>query len=351
MNKKMLAPFLNSCSDNRKSKTCTELDRSIRNGKFAVVLGVLLLTLSFPVNAQQQKKIPRIGFLSAAAPPGTPYESFRRGLRDLGYVEGQNIAIEYRSGEGTPRLTELATDLVQLKVDLIVAQGQAALTAKTAVRAVPVVFGLSGDPVDAGLIDGLARPGGNMTGITFLAFELVGKRLELLKEAVPKISRVAVMAYPGHPGEERELKETQLTAQALKIVLHYLSVTNPTDIDKAFGVIAKEHTDAILAFPDPITMAHRTQIAEFAVKRRLPSVFGWKDYVEAGGLMSYGPNLDESWRRVAVHVDKILKGAKPADLPAERPAKFEFVINLKTAKLIGLTIPPNVLARADKVIK
>jgi putative ABC transport system substrate-binding protein len=316
------------------------------------ILGaVVLLAVGVTAEAQQPKKVARIGFLSSAASPGTPYESFRQGLRDLGYVEGQNIAIEYRSGEGIPRLTELATELVELKVDLIVAQGQAAIAAKTAARAVPVVFGMSGDPVDAGLIDGLARPGGNMTGTTFLAFELVGKRLELLKEAVPKISRVAVMAYPGHPGEERELKETQLAAQALKTVLHYFSVTNPTDIDKAFGVIAKEHTDAILAFPDPITMAHRTQIAEFAVRRRLPSVFGWKDYVEAGGLMSYGPILAESWRRVAVYVDKILRGTKPADLPVERPAKFEFVINLKTAKQIGLTIPQSVLFRADKVIK
>jgi ABC-type uncharacterized transport system substrate-binding protein len=317
----------------------------------SILVVVVLLAVAVVTEAQQPKKVARIGFLSSAASPGTPYESFRQGLRDLGYVEGQNIAIEYRSGEGIPRLTELATELVELKVDLIVAQGQAAIAAKTASRAVPVVFGMSGDPVDAGLIDGLARPGGNMTGTTFLAFELVGKRLELLKEAVPKISRVAVMAYPGHPGEERELKETQITAQALKTVLHYLSVANSSDIDKAFGVIAKEHTDAILAFPDPITMAHRTQIAEFAVRRRLPSVFGWKDYVEAGGLMSYGPNLGESWRRVAVYVDKILKGTKPADLPVERPAKFEFVINLKTAKQIGLTIPPNVLARADKVIK
>jgi putative tryptophan/tyrosine transport system substrate-binding protein len=317
----------------------------------SILVVVVLLAVAVVTEAQQPKKVARIGFLSSAASPGTPYESFRQGLRDLGYVEGQNIAIEYRSGEGIPRLTELATELVELKVDLIVAQGQAAIAAKTASRAVPVVFGMSGDPVDAGLIDGLARPGGNMTGTTFLAFELVGKRLELLKEAVPKISRVAVMAYPGHPGEERELKETQITAQALKTVLHYFSVTNPTDIDKAFSEIAKAHTDAILAFPDPITMAHRTQIAEFAVKRRLPSVFGWKDYVDAGGLMSYGPNLGESWRRVAVYVDKILKGTKPADLPVERPAKFEFVINLKTAKQIGVTIPPNVLARADRVIK
>jgi putative tryptophan/tyrosine transport system substrate-binding protein len=310
----------------------------------------LFLTLIHLAEAQQPKKIPRIGFLSSAAPPGTPYESFRGGLRDLGYVEGQNIAIEYRSGE-VSRMTELATELVHLKVDLIVAQGQAAMITKTVARAIPVVFGMSGDPVYAGLIDSLARPGENMTGMTFLAFELVGKRLELLKETVPKISRVAVLAYPGHAGEERELKETRLSAEALKIVLHYLSVNNPTDIDKAFGIIAKEHTDAILAFPDPITMAHRTQIAEFAIRRRLPSVFGWKDYVEAGGLMSYGPILAESWRRVAVYVDKILKGTKPADLPVERPAKFEFVINLKTAKQIGITTPPNVLARADKVIK
>ena len=316
-----------------------------------VALCAALIAFNSSAKAQQPKKIPRIGFLSTAAPPGTPYESFRQGLRDLGYMEGQNIGIEYRYGEGRPRLAELATELVELKVDLIVAQGQAAMIAKTAARAVPVVFGMSGDPVDAGLVDGLARPGGNMTGTTFLAFELVGKRLELLKEAVPKISRVAVMAYPGHPGEERELKETQLTAQALKTALHYLSVTNSADIDKAFGMIAKEHADAILAFPDPITMSHRTQIAEFALKRRLPSVFGWKDYVEAGGLMSYGPNLGESWRRVAVYVDKILKGTQPADLPVERPAKFEFVINLKTANALGLTIPQSVLYRADKVIK
>ena len=321
------------------------------SGKIFIWLLATVLLTTVSAQAQQPKKIPRIGFLSTAAPPGTPYESFRQGLRDLGYVEGQSIAIEYRYGEGRPRLAELATELVELKVDLIVAQGQAAMTAKTAVRAVPVVFGMSGDPVDAGLIDGLARPGGNMTGTTFLAFELVGKRLELLKETVPKISRVAAMAYPGHPGEERELKETQLTAQALKTVLHYMPVSSSTDINNAFGVIAKEHTDAILAFPDPITMAHRTQIAEFAVKRRLPSVFGWKDYVEAGGLMSYGPNLAESWRRVAVYVDKILKGAKPAELPVERPAKFEFVINLKTANALGLTIPQAVLYRADKVIK
>ena len=247
-------------------------------------------------------------------------------------------------------MAELATELVQLKVDLIVAQGQVAMTAKTAERAVPVVFGMSGDPVDAGWIDSLARPGGNMTGVTFLAFELVGKRLELLKEAVPKISRVAVMAYPGHPGEERELKETQITAQALKTVLHYFSVTNPTDIDKAFSEIAKAHTDAILAFPDPITMAHRTQIAEFAVKRRLPM---FSDEGLCGGRRPnvLRPNLGESWRRVAVYVDKILKGTKPADIPVEQSTKFEFVINLKTAKQIGLTIPPNVLARADRVIK
>jgi len=345
MNRKSWVRWLDSFSDNLKSK--------IENLKLAglSVIAFALVMVGAVVEAQQPKKIPRIGFLSTAAPPGTPYESFRQGLRDLGYVEGQNIGIEYRYGEGRPRLAELATELVELKVDLIVAQGQAAMIAKTAARAVPVVFGMSGDPVDAGLVDGLARPGGNMTGTTFLAFELVGKRLELLKEAVPKISRVAVMAYPGHPGEERELKETQLTAQALKTALHYLSVTNSADIDKAFGMIAKEHADAILAFPDPITMSHRTQIAEFALKRRLPSVFGWKDYVEAGGLMSYGPNLGESWRRVAVYVDKILKGTKPADLPVERPAKFEFIINLKTANALGLTIPQSVLYRADKVIK
>ena len=314
----------------------------------ALTLGILWVPLSS--EGQQPAKPARIGFLSIAATPGLWYEGFRHGLRELGYVERQNIAIEYRSAERSG-LAQLAADLVQLKVDVLVAQGAAVHAAKSSTRDVPVVFGFSGDPVEAGLVTSLARPGGNMTGMTLLAFELVGKRLELLKKAVPWTSHVAVVAHPGHPGEQRELKETQVAAQALKIRLRYLPVTNSTELNNAFDAIAKEHVNAILAFPDALTMANRTRIAEFAVKRRLPTVFGWKDYVEAGGLMSYGPNLDDSMKRVAVYVDKILKGAKPGDLPVEQPTKFELVINLKTAKALGLTIPPSVLVQADQVIQ
>src|SRR5262249_30059002 len=208
-----------------------------------------------------------------------------------------------------------------------------------------------GDPVEAGFVTSLARPGRNTTGMTFLALELAGKRLELLKEAAPKISRVAIIANRSHPGEQSELKETQAAAQALKASLQYLSITTAADFDKAFDAMRKDRPSGMLTFPDAFTLSHVETIAGFALKSRLPSMFGWKEYVEAGGLISYGPNLNDSYRRLAQYVDKILKGAKPAELPVEQPTKFELVINLKTAKQIGLTIPPNVLARADRVIK
>jgi len=318
----------------------------------ALVLAVAILASVQLAEAQKLAKVPRVGYLIPAAGVSAQYEAFRQGLRDLGYVEGQNIAIEYRSGEGSSRLADLAAELSQLKVDVIVAQGAAATPAKTAAGVVPVVFGISGDPVEGGFVASLARPGGNMTGVTFLAFELVGKRLELLKEVLPKISRVAVLANPAHPGEQRELRETQNTAQSLGATLQYLQVKASTDFDGAFEAVSKQHANALLVFPDAVTMAHRVRIAEFAAKSRLPSMFGWKEYVEAGGLMSYGPNLQDFYRqRIPMYVDKILKGTKPADLPVEQPMKFEFIINLKAAKQIGLTIPPNVLARADKVIR
>jgi putative tryptophan/tyrosine transport system substrate-binding protein len=242
-------------------------------------------------------------------------------------------------------------ELVQQKVEVIVAAGPGANAAKRATETIPIVFSYSGDPIEAGFIDSLARPGRNMTGITWLAFELVGKRLEILKEAVPRVSRVAVLASPAHPGEQRELKETQRTARALGITLQYNQVRDTAEVDAAFNTTIRDNANALLVFPDPVTNVHREQIAEFAAKHRLPSMFGRKGYVEAGGLISYGPKLEEVSRRIPVHVDKILKGAKPADVPTELPTKFEFVINLKTAKQIGLTIPPNVLARADKVIR
>ena len=318
----------------------------------ALVLGAAILASVQLTEAQKPAKVPRVGYLIPAAGVSAQYEAFRQGLRDLGYVEGQNIAIEYRSGEGISRLADLATELAQLKVDVIVAQGAAATPAKTAAGVVPIVFGTSGDPVEGGFIASLARPGGNMTGVTFLAFELVGKRLELLKEVLPKVSRVAVLANPAHPGEQRELRETQNTAQSLGATLQYLQVKASTDFDSAFEAVSKQHANALLVFPDAVTMAHRVRIAEFSAKSRLPSMFGWKEYVEAGGLMSYGPNLQDLFRqRIPMYVDKILKGTKPADLPVEQPTKFELVINLKTAKQIGVTIPPNLLVRADKVIR
>jgi putative ABC transport system substrate-binding protein len=316
----------------------------------SVVFGLILASFC-SVEAQQPTQVRKVGFLSQTGAFSANIEAFRQGMRELGYIEGQNIVIEFRSGERGSQLTELATELVRQKVDLIVAAGNAAPGAKMATETVPIVFLFSGDPIEAGLIDSLARPGRNMTGITWLAFELVGKRLEILKEAVPRVSRVAILASPAHPGEQRELKETQSTARALGITLQYNQVRDTAEVDAAFDRIVKENANALLVFPDPVTSVHRTQIAEFAAKHRLPSMFGRKEPVEAGGLISYGPKIEETYRRIPVHVDKILKGAKPADVPTELPTKFEFVINLKTAKQIGLTIPPNVLARADRVIK
>jgi len=317
-----------------------------------LVVAAAVLTSGHMAEAQKPTKVRRVGFLTATgAGQQNFYEVFRKGLRELGYTEGHNIVIEYRSAESRTRLAELATELVQWKADVIVAAGGAAGPAKMATDTIPIVFLFSGDPIEAGLVVSLARPGGNMTGITWLAFELVGKRLELLKEVVPRVSRVAVLASPAHPGEQRELMETQSTARALGTTLQYHQVTASADVERAFDAIIKENANALLAFPDPVTSRHRKQIAEFAVQNRLASVFGFREYIESGGLMSYGPSRDEPQRRIAVYVDKILKGAKPADLPVELPMKFEFMINLKTAKQIGLTIPPNVLARADKVIK
>ena len=312
---------------------------------------VTILNLEHVAEAQSPSKVPRIGFLAPQSQPSGRVEAFRHGLRELGYVEGQNLKFEYRGHDDRSQLAGLATALIQEKVDVIVTQGAATRAAQMAGSAVPIVFGFSGDPVEAGIVKSLARPGGNMTGITMLAFELVGKRLEVLKEAIPRVARVSVLASPAHPGEQRELSESQRTARNLGVMLLYHQVSTTAEVNAALDATIKDKANALLAFPDPITSSHRVQIAEFAAKQRLPSVFGWSDYVEVGGLMSYGPDHNALWQRLAVYVDKILKGTKPADLPVEQPKKFEFVINLKTAKQIGLTIPPNVLARADKVIR
>jgi ABC-type uncharacterized transport system substrate-binding protein len=314
------------------------------------LLALALLAAPLTPGAQRPQELRRIGYLHPGIGrlPGF-YEILREGLRDLGYVEGRNLVIESRSGDEA-RLAELATELVRLNVEVIGAPGVATWAAKRATETLPIVFSFSGDPVEAGFVKSLGRPGGNMTGITWLAFELVGKRLELLKEAVPRVSRVAALANPAHPGEQRELAETERTARAVGATVQYQQVRTTPAFDAAFDVIVRNSADALLVFPDFVTMGHRRQIAEFALKHRLPSVFGWREYVEAGGLMAYGPNRQETAKRLAVYVDKILKGAKPADLPVEQPTKFELVINLKTAKALGLTIPQSVLLRADEVI-
>ena len=320
--------------------------------RLAVAFLVLaLLAAPLAAGAQRPQELRRIGYLHPGIGrlPGF-YEILREGLRGLGYVEGRNLVIESRSGDEA-QLAELATELVRLNVEVIVTPGVATSAAKRATETVPIVFSFSGDPVEAGFVKSLGRPGGNMTGITWLAFELVGKRLELLKEAVPRVSRVAVLANPAHPGEQRELGETERTARAIGATVQYQQVRTTTAFDAAFDDIVRNSADALLVFPDFVTMGRRRQIAEFALKHRLPSVFGWREYVEAGGLMAYGPNRQETAKRLAVYVDKILKGAKAADLPVEQPTKFELIINLKTAKALGLTIPQSILLRADEVIE
>jgi putative tryptophan/tyrosine transport system substrate-binding protein len=323
----------------------------MKNKITLLMLCALLFALCFSAEAQQPTKVRKIGFLNQTGAFSANVEAFRHGMRELGYIEGQNIVIEFRSGERGARMTELATELVQEKVELIVAGGPGANSAKRATETIPIVFTFSGDPIEAGFIDSLARPGRNMTGITWLSFELAGKRLEIVKEVVPWVSRVAAIGSPLHPGEQRELTETQNTARALGITLRYKQVRNTADFDAAFDTITKENPNALLVFADPVTNGHRMELVEFAAKHRLPSMFGRKEPVETGGLISYGAQLDKIYRRIPVHVDKILKGAKPADVPTELPTKFEMFINLKTAKQIGLTMPPNLLARADKVIR
>jgi putative tryptophan/tyrosine transport system substrate-binding protein len=305
--------------------------------------------------AQQTPKVPRIGVLLGLSFSANTarIEAFRQGLRELGYVEGKNIVIDYRAAEGKrERLPELITELVRLKVDVIVTAGPSPTrAAKEARVTIPIVMTNDGDPVGSGVVASLARPGGNITGLSTLAPELSGKRLELLKEIIPKLSRVAVFGESTQPGNAQSLRETELAAKALAVQLQYLEIRDPKDIETAFQEARKGRANAILPMESRVTVSHRTQIADLAVKSRLPAIYGNPENVEAGGLMSYGVSIVDLYRRAATYVDKILKGATPADLPVEQPKKFEFIVNLKAAKQIDLTIPPNVLARADKVIK
>jgi putative ABC transport system substrate-binding protein len=316
-------------------------------------LSAMLLALSFLAEAQQPNKVPRIGFLAAIGSTTERIDAFRQGLRELGYAEGKNIVIEWRFAEGKrQRLAELAAELVRLKVDIIVTAGPTSTSAaKEATVTIPIVMGFDNDPVGSGFIASLARPGGNITGLSSLAPEISGKQLELLKEIVPKLSRVAVLANSTNPGNAQALRETELVAGALKVQLQYLDVLDLKGIETAFRAASKGRADAVLALNSPVLNFHRKQVADLAVKNRLPAIYPWPEIVEAGGLMTYGASYTDLFRRVATYVDKILKGAKPADLPVEQPTKFEFIINLKAAKQIGLTIPPNVLVRADRVIR
>ena len=319
------------------------------------LLATALLTTAPPIAAQQPTKVPRIGFLgaSSASVLAARIEAFRQGLRDLGYVEGKNIVIEWRSAEGKlDRLPALAAELVRLKVDVIVTTGPAPTRpAKEATSTIPIVMAFDNDPVGNGFVASLARPGGNITGLSTLAPEISGKQLEVLKEIVPRLSRVAVLGSSTTPGNAQSLKETELAAGAFGVKVQYLDVRDPKDIDTAFRATGKGRADAILVLTSPVFNPYRTEIADLAVKNRLPAIYSTPEFVEDGGLMTYGVSLTDLYRRAATYVDKILKGAKPVDLPVEQPTKFEFIINLKAAKQIGLTIPPNVLVRADKVIK
>lgn len=322
---------------------------------FSVALCALLFVLCRFTEAQQPKKIPRIGFLfpNDVSSSGIQADAFRQALRQLGYVEGQNIIVEWRYADGkSDRLAALAAELVRIKVDVIVTAATAPTqAAKQATSTIPIVITNHNDPVGAGLVESLAYPGRNVTGLSNIAIELSGKRLELLQETVSKLSRVAVLRIPSAPATLPQMKEMELAAQGLKIKIQTADWETLEDLDDAFSTMIKGHSDALITFSGPRFGLYRMRIIELATKNRLPTVYPDTIYVSSGGLMSYGVNAADLYRRAAVYVDKILKGAKPADLPVERPTKFELVINLKTAKQIGLTIPPTVLARADRVIR
>ena len=330
------------------------IGRSKSKKVFCLALAALLMALSFPADAQQSKKVYRVGYLSSgpASPPSGRREAFRQGLRELGYVEGQNLIIEYRFAEGKlNRLPELAAELIRLKLDVIFAYSTPAVQAIRKATTTLAIVTVSGDPVREGFVASLARPGGNITGLANLTPELAGKRLELLKEVVPQVSRVAVLWDPDNPGSGLRMRETETAANSLGIKLQSVEVRGSSDFERAFSVMKQERAGALVLVRGRLINDQLPRIVEFAMKNRLPTMYDERGFTEAGGLMSYGTVLADLDRRAATYVDKILKGAKPADLPVEQPTKFEFVINLKTAKQIGLTIPPVALYRADKIIK
>jgi putative tryptophan/tyrosine transport system substrate-binding protein len=297
-------------------------------------------------------KLARVGILNSDTAKDARVNEFREGLRELGYVEGQNLLITYRSADGRQdRLPALADDLLASHVDVIVAVGASVWAAKRQTSTVPIVMAFSGDPVGTGMVSNLARPGGNITGLSFMSSDLAAKRLELLKQTFPRITRVAVLYLPAEVSTVPELRETEAAAREISVTLQLLQVRNPDDLEPLFSQATRERADALLVFAHAFAFVHRDRITELAARQRLPTMYGWREFVDVGGLMSYGPNVHAMLRRAAGYVDRILKGAKPGDLPIEQPTKFELVINLRTAKALGLTIPRSLLQRADQVIE
>ena len=335
-------------------------DRGSRGRKSAgLLLSIFLLTAASPADAQRSHKIYKVGRLAAGSPSDSvsklAYEAYRTGLRDLGWLEGNNITLENRwSGDKTDAAFSFATELVRLKVDVIVAVGSPMIqAAKRATRTIPIVMsGTGADPVAAGFVESLRRPGGNVTGLSMLSTELSGKRLELLKEIVPMLGRVAVLRNPEFPAIAIQSKETAAAAKSLGLQLQTFDVSDPAQVEGAFSSMIKAQMKGLIVFSDPVLLErYRGSIIALALKHRLPTVYPWTNYVEEGGLLSYSASLPDMHLRAATYVDKILKGARPAELPVEQPTKFEFIVNLKAAKQLGLTLPPNVLARADRVIR
>lgn len=316
---------------------------------------VLFAALAMPLAAEAQPaaKHSVIGVLLLGQTPSRYMESFRQALREHGYLESRNVAVEFRVAEGkVDRLPALAAELVRLRVDvLVVESGAAALAAKQATRTIPIVMGVAGDPLSAGVVTNLARPGGNITGLTLQAPELSAKRLQLLKETLPKTSLVSVIYNAANPAAEKYLEETKMAARSLGVELHVVAVRNPAELDSAFQAVNRARPAALITLADGMLFGDRARIAQFALQSRLPGIFPEREFAEAGGFMSYGPSVIDVWRRSVVYVDKILKGAKPGDLPIESPAKFELVVNLKTAATLGLTVDPALLTRADEVIR
>ena len=329
----------------------------IEHRAVVIGLGVGLITVPRTVRSQPRKSA-RIGWVGrwySQAAGTSLFDAFRQGMRELGYVEGQNVAIETRWLEGiaSPReeAAKATADLARSKIDVFVAQGPAVDGVKAEAGSVPVVFVYSGDPVEAKLVASLARPGGNLTGMTVFGVDLAGKQLELLKEALPRISRVGVLVNPLHIGEYPEFERLQSVAQRLAIKLQHATVRTIPEVNAALETMARERVQALMVFPNLVTMHQRYTIADFAAKHRIPAISGWEDFAVDGNLMTYGPDLREAWRYVATYVDKILKGARPADLPVEQPTRLQFVINLKAAKALGVTIPPSLMARADRLLE